>query len=296
MSKSAIIILDWLSGRNSIGTLTARLGDELLHTDKLDLARASARKRFADELLTKCPALDRAAVERELLSEADKLAKSLDPAETIQAPELDISRIVRPELFHTPDVSGLTVPATRIVGGRPSGRWELYLQWHDDGRRERRELEPSIELPDGGRLWIHPQPGEPEPTMRPGWTMKGRAAWLSHANPPDPADVWARICGRLTHYLDFPPDLAAGIVATLSLWVMLTYTYHAWPSVPYLNIGGPQESGKTTMFRVLARLIFRPLESSSMTAACLFSSLHERGGTLLLDEAERLRDSTPDAG
>ncbi|MFH0981188.1 MAG: hypothetical protein V2A79_06600 [Planctomycetota bacterium] len=33
-----------------------------------------------------------------------------------------------------------------------------------------------------------------------------------------------------------------------------------------------------------------------MTAACLFRSLHERGGTLLLDEAERLRDGTPDAG
>jgi hypothetical protein len=33
-----------------------------------------------------------------------------------------------------------------------------------------------------------------------------------------------------------------------------------------------------------------------MTAPTLFRTLHDTGGTLLLDEAERLRDRTPDAG
>jgi hypothetical protein len=33
-----------------------------------------------------------------------------------------------------------------------------------------------------------------------------------------------------------------------------------------------------------------------MTAACLFRTLHSQGGVLLLDEAERLRDRTPEAG
>lgn len=85
-------------------------------------------------------------------------------------------------------------------------------------------------------------------------------------------------------------------MAILSLWVMFSYCYPAWPSVPYLSIGGPLASGKTTLFRVLARLCFRPIESSNMTAPCLFRTLHERGGVLLLDEAERLRDSAPEAG
>ena len=70
-------------------------------------------------------------------------------------PELDLSRIVRPELFHTPDVSGLAVPVSRLVDGKPSGHWELYLRWHADGRRESRELASSIELPGGKHLWAN---------------------------------------------------------------------------------------------------------------------------------------------
>jgi len=60
-------------------------------------------------------------------------------------------------------------------------------------------------------------------------------------------------------------------------------------------VGGPKASGKTTLFRVLARLVFRPVESSNMTAPCLFRTLNERGGVLLLDEAERLREGTSEA-
>jgi hypothetical protein len=61
--------------------------------------------------------------------------------------------------------------------------------------------------------------------------------------------------------------------------------------VPYLNIGGPLGSGKSRLFEILGRLVFRPLASSNMTAAALFRTLHAQGGTLLLDEAERLRQT-----
>jgi len=77
---------------------------------------------------------------------------------------------------------------------------------------------------------------------------------------------------------------------------MLSYCYPAWSAVPYLSIGGPLGSGKSRVFEVLARLVFRPLPSSNCTAPTLFRTLHESGGVLLLDEAERLRDGTPDAG
>ncbi len=53
-------------------------------------------------------------------------------------------------------------------------------------------------------------------------------------------------------------------------------------------------SGKTTLFGILNRLVQRPLASSNLTAPALFRTLHDRGGTLLFDEAERLRQSTPD--
>jgi hypothetical protein len=73
---------------------------------------------------------------------------------------------------------------------------------------------------------------------------------------------------------------------------MLTYAYPAWPAVPYLSVAGPDGSGKSRLFDVLAELAYRPLVSSNMTAPSLFRTLHTRGGTLLLDEAERLRERT----
>ena len=295
MSESTGIVLDWTPGRNGVNTIAVRRGDELLHSDKLDPVRASARRRFADELVSRCPAVPRDDIERELLALAGGLSKASEPA-AADAPEFDTGQIVRPELFHAADVSGLAVPAVRMSGGGPAGKWALLLRWHSDGKRERSGLESSIELPGGARLWVHPVPGDPEPTARAAWGAKARAAWLDGADVPNAADVWARVAERFTHYLDFPPDVAPGTVATLATWVLLTYTYPAWPAVPYLAIGGPMASGKSTLFRVLARLVFRPLESSNMTAACLFRTLHERGGTLLLDEAERLRDGSPEAG
>lgn len=84
------------------------------------------------------------------------------------------------------------------------------------------------------------------------------------------------------------------VLSTLALWTMLTYCFPAWDAVPYLYVGGPAGSGKTRVFEILSRLVFRPLMSSNVSAPALFRTLHERGGTLLLDEAERLKEGAPE--
>jgi hypothetical protein len=61
-------------------------------------------------------------------------------------------------------------------------------------------------------------------------------------------------------------------------------------------VGGPMNSGKTRVFEILCRLVYRPLQSSNVTAPALFRTLHDKGGTLLFDEAERLRQNTPEVG
>jgi hypothetical protein len=103
--------------------------------------------------------------------------------------------------------------------------------------------------------------------------------------------VFAGLCRRISYYVDIPRPEAPGVTATLALRVVLTYCYQVWPAVPYLHIGGPLGRGKSRVFDVLSRLVFRPLASSSMTGPTLFRTLHTSGGTLLLDEAERLRDT-----
>ncbi len=147
------------SGRNGMATLTAKLGDELLAVESFNLAKPKARAGFTATICKDRPGIKREAVESELLKmAADLAAKPESPAADFgDAPELDTSRIVRPERFIMPEVSGVAVPSMTSLGDKVRGRWLLYLRWAD-GQREKRPLGPTLETPDGGRLWIHPEP------------------------------------------------------------------------------------------------------------------------------------------
>ncbi len=279
------------NGRNGKATLTARLGAEVLAVETLDLTKKKQRQEFRDTVCSGRPGIVPEGIDAELLRLADGLANKPDaPQADADAAEIDVSRLVRPERFILPEVCGLAVPTMTIIADRPAGRWWLHLQWAD-GRRENGAMPQAIDLPEGKKVWVHPEPAEPTATMQAGWSKESRAAWLKGATAPAPADVFKRICERIAHFIDLPQEHAPGIVATLALWSMLTYCYQAWDALPYLNIGGPLGSGKSRLFEILGRLVFRPLASSNMTAAALFRTLHAQGGTLLLDEAERLKQA-----
>ena len=277
-------------------TVAVKLGKEVLAVDKLDVLSASARDRFAKRLCKDRPGIDRADVDKELLVIAAEVEKAGTVADRpTESGELDVSRVVRSERFILPEVSGLTVATPTLRDGKPGGKWTLYLHWAD-GRREAVELPRSLTMPDQTTLWLHPMPGRPTISEEPAWTPAARRDWLAGNHCPDAAEVFRRLCKCVAHYVYFPSERAAGTTATLALWVMLTYAYPAWSATPYLYLGGQLESGKTRVFEVLSRLVFRPLVSSNMTAPSLFRTLHERGGTLLYDEAERLKDNKPDMG
>src|SRR5262249_26264681 len=123
-----------------------------------------------------------------------------------------------------------------------------------------------------------------------------RQDWRAGKATVDPMRVFRRLCEQIVYFLDFPEDSVKGTTATLALWSMLTYCFQAWDAVPYLNISGPLHSGKTRVLEILGEVVHRPFNSSNLTCPSLFRTLHERGGTLLYDEAEGLRSSTPEAG
>jgi hypothetical protein len=272
--------------------VTARFNGEVVHIHTFDPAKANQRKQFIKVVKERRPVVDEAVIEAELLRIADTVGTPT-PAPAGVPVELDISRIVRPELFIAREVCGLTVPVVIDLEGRPAARWMQYLRWAD-GRRECRNLSICISLPDNTTLWVHPIPGEPSMSAATGWSVPGRRAWLIGSAAPNPAELFKRLCERIAYFIDLPSSIAVGTTATLALWVMLTYIFQAWDSVPYLFIGGPTNSGKTRVFEILSRLVRRVLMSSNLTAAALFRTLHDRGGTLLFDEAERLKQPTPD--
>ncbi len=290
---AAPITLRWKpTGNNGTICAEARREGQLLYTNKIDVTKATARDRFIADLAPICPDLPREDLAAELLRIAGEL---LQPANRpTDLPEVDISRIVRPELFHRQEGSGLSVAVVEMTTSGPAGRYMLYLRWAD-GRRERRQLGPTVELPEKGQLWVNPLPSPPSLTQSSGWSAESRRAWLSNEPTPSPAAVINELVKTLHYYLEFNPDTAEATAALLAAWVLFTYIHPAWTAVPYLSIGGPLGSGKSRVFEVLARTVFRPMASGNMTAPCLFRTLHETGGTLLLDEAERLRDQTPDA-
>ena len=270
-------------GSNGKCKLSALWAGEVAHTDQINPVIARHRERFAQELIRKSPAAKSVDVAAKLLALANSDGKRAD----VEADEIDVSFVVRPEQFFTSDVCGLAVPVACLVEGKPSATYRLFLRW-SDGRRECRPLGNCVDLRGGAKLWLHPTPGAPAVAVS-DWSAEARAAWLEGAPAPNATDLLRRLRERILRFVELPEATAQATATTLALWVLLTYVFRTWPAVPYLHVGGTMGSGKSRVFEILARLVFRPLASSSMTGPALFRTQHDRGGALLLDEAERLR-------
>lgn len=276
------------------GVLTAKQGDTVLHHDRMDIARDRQRTAFVTKLQERCSSIDAAAIQQLLLDEACRAAQT-DQTPSEPPAELDVSQIVRPHLFHVPEVSGMLVPVARARGKeRPEGKWRLCLQWAD-GRRECVDLDDYLDLGDDKRIWFSQKPAAPLPTTMSRWSQAGRTRWLQ-GHTPKLNDLFTSVANKFLDLLEFPVEDALGTAYTLTLWTMLSYVYPIWGAVPYLSIGGSLSSGKSRLLDILGLLVCNPIHSSNLTAPSLFRTLHTQGGTVLFDEAERLNDRTPDAG
>src|SRR5262249_33826959 len=101
---------------------------KMVHMDKkLDPWDANHRKKFIKAISAAVPNLDEADADSQLVNIAEQMmvkaqtesAKSTPPAAPL---ELDLTKVVRPELFFTGDVSGLTVPVIVSQGDNPAAR------------------------------------------------------------------------------------------------------------------------------------------------------------------------------
>lgn len=121
-------------------------------------------------------------VQQLMLNEAHRAAQAASLPPSGPPAELDVSRIVRPHLFHVPEVSGLLIPIAKAQGNRIEGTWLLCLQWAD-GRRESLDLADYLDASNGQRIWFSHKPPAPLPTTASRWSRQSRARWRDGYTP-----------------------------------------------------------------------------------------------------------------
>ena len=77
----------------------------------------------------------------------------------------------------------------------------------------------------------------------------------------------------------------------LACWTAATYLYERFDTFPYLSILSPaKQCGKTRLAEVLSCVALNPILTGGMSEAALFRLVDRGNCTLLLDEAEALKD------
>jgi hypothetical protein len=74
---------------------------------------------------------------------------------------------------------------------------------------------------------------------------------------------------------------------TLALWVLHTYAYQLRDVSTYIGIESPGKGcGKTTLLRVLGKLVRKPVSTANVSPSALFRVIEELQPTLLIDEGD----------
>ena len=90
----------------------------------------------------------------------------------------------------------------------------------------------------------------------------------------------------LNKYVDIESQIDRDIVLT---YVLLTWVYQRFSSIPYLRIIGDYGTGKSRLLKVLNICYKSIYTSGNASEAPIFRLVHKYGGTLIIDEAELSR-------
>jgi len=97
------------------------------------------------------------------------------------------------------------------------------------------------------------------------------------------AELLGEIVAALERYMSLPPHAAEA----LALWALFSFTIDAFDCAPRLALLSPvMRCGKTTLLRILSRIVLRPLLASNVSPAALFRVIEAAHPTLLVDEAD----------
>ena len=101
--------------------------------------------------------------------------------------------------------------------------------------------------------------------------------------PVDPAAVLDEAQALVRQHVELPPEAADAA----ALYAAFTYSVDRFDIAPLLVVSSPTlRCGKSTLLRVLAALVRRPLPASNVTGPALFRAIERWSPTLLVDEAD----------
>ncbi len=101
--------------------------------------------------------------------------------------------------------------------------------------------------------------------------------------PVDGADLLDALCDAIANYVKMPEGAAVAV----ALWCVHSHAFDASFITPRLAITSPEKRcGKTTLLRVVAALVPKPLLAGNITAAAMFRTVEAARPTLLIDEAD----------
>ncbi len=117
--------------------------------------------------------------------------------------------------------------------------------------------------------------------------MQGQAVVLAEAKPwEEPVEGAAlldELVGAIRRHIVIPEHAAHA----MALWIVHSHALEPAQITPRLAILSPEKRcGKTTVLKVLGRLVRRPLSTTNVTAAALFRTIEKFQPTLLVDEAD----------
>jgi hypothetical protein len=116
---------------------------------------------------------------------------------------------------------------------------------------------------------------------------QGQAVTLTEPTPWDEPVNGVMLLGELVGAIRRHVVLPESAADAVALWILHTHALNAAQITPRLAILSPEKRcGKTTMLKMLSRLVRRPLPTTNVTAAALFRTIEKFQPTLLVDEAD----------
>lgn len=102
-----------------------------------------------------------------------------------------------------------------------------------------------------------------------------------------PVDLFLMIRLHIKDYIYLEEEQTYDVLA---LWIMLSYCYTLFTYIPYIHLKGDKGVGKSSLLTILNNTCFNATMWSSMTEAVIFRYIDVSNATLLLDEAEDLKN------